>query len=82
MLQQRIEHVLYENPYIKCPIQNMGCHVGGSVDLHFGQNFFSGVYMIFLHRKKKKSKILKKIAFLPHPNIYICILPRFFFNVC
>ena len=35
--------------------------------LHFDQFFFWGLYDIFT-QKKKRSEILEKIAFLPHPN--------------
>ena len=42
--------------------------VGGSNDLQMAWNFFPELFMIFLHRNEHSNTILKKCAFLVHPN--------------
>ena len=52
--------------------QKKSGHVGGgSNDLFLGQKSFSELFMIFVHKIKKSTKILKKVGNMVHPNIYI-----------
>ena len=57
-----------------------GGPVGGSNDPQSSPNFFSELFMIFVHRKKKAIKILKKVQYMVHPNMYICILYMYIYN--
>ena len=42
--------------------------MGGSNDLQIGRNFFSGVFMIFVHKIKNDNKKLKKSEKMEHPS--------------
>ena len=45
--------------------------VGGSNDLFFGRNFFSELFMIFVHKIKKGNEIIKKVGNMVHPTVYL-----------
>ena len=42
--------------------------MGGSNDLQSPPNFFSELFMIFVHKIKKPNKILKKVGNMVHPS--------------
>ena len=48
-------------------------HVGGSNDLFLGQNFFSELFMIFVHKIKKGNKIIKKVGNMVHPTLELSL---------
>ena len=45
--------------------------VGGSNDLQSCPNFFSELFMIFVHKIKKANKILKKVGNMVHPSSHL-----------